>query len=316
MRKKIYFSGILVFIVSLIILIMMLITACTSSTTPSQKINPMTYRSGTSSLNVEFLKNAPPSKIYEDQDFTTGILIKNTGASNITNGVLSLAVEQDYVVLYDNPRLVINLSGKSFSNPRGDDKIIYFNLHSKKIENMSQYHDTTINVIACYEYQTILYHDICIDTDPLNQKIGTKPCKVAEKTFSGQGAPVVITKVVPEFLLKDGKVYPVITIYLKNSGSGLVINKTEIDNVCSGRAVPRDLYGIFDLKVTLGTIELNCTPQNLKLQKEADYVQCTFPKNMPGYDQRILSFQTPLKVELTYGYTITKATKTRIEKTG
>jgi len=321
MKQKIIFFLIFAVIVS----------ACTAVTTKKTTID---IRIGIDGLSLEFLKNTPPQKVFEEDVFPAIIRVKNKGAYSIKGNdvaVLSLGVEKDYtkkVNLLKEGKVmqegagssaIFNLNGKSQLNPNGEEEIISYNIEAGKIDPQSEAHPSTITATLCYPYETVLESTICVDTDINNLRPGKKICSSQDLIFnSGQGAPVAITKIEPLMLplqLSDSpvtdKIKPQFLIYIENKGPGVVIKRESVKDFCTKSDTTHEDFNIVYIDAFLSNKPLKCQLEkkkgsneneirHIKLKDKKDIIRCALEEGIQRTDDAYLS---TLKIELSYGYT-------------
>ncbi len=223
--------------------------------------------SGFDGVNLQFLRNTPPSRVFEDSTFPVVVRLRNLGAGNIKEGnmgILSLGVETDYnraIDLQEVPPRVLKyynkdeiavflLDGRSNENLKGDEEIVSYTVKAKKIDPQSERRTSTIMATACYPYTTTLSATVCIDTDVAGIKQKPKACSASDVIFDrGQGAPVAITKIETRMLPVEieskedaiaNKIKPQFIIYIENRGNGEVIKHDKIEEMC---LVRKDEFG-------------------------------------------------------------------------
>ena len=297
-----------------VVILVLFISGCVSN----PFVKPTTQddlRTGRQGILMEFLTNAPPSETYEDYPFQIGVMLKNIGAYDIKEGFVSFTIEEGYMELMNQNDEVVrfSLKGKSVSLPTGDQLVKIIKVKTKKIDEQSEKHDSTILANVCYKYQTKKDITTCIDTDVYNLKKMQKVCIVRDITLTPQGAPVAITKIESEMLPAedDNLIKPSFKIYIKNVGNGEVIDKGKISEVCSSEPLEHKELNTVDIKVMLSNEELECKPIPLKLKGEGDVVRCVLEKGVP---KDRATYTAPLTIELNYGYTYSISKKIMIKK--
>ncbi len=155
-------------------------------------------------------------------------------------------------------------------------------------------------LVNCYLYSTFMNVNVCIDPEPYDER--KKVCSPGTHTFSnGQGAPVGITKV--ETISTKSKV--VFHIEIKNLGDGQVFNigsMTKCGPYSPGRLTQRELNQVYILDARVGDQQLKCTPDRGRAIDMVDgsaIVDCTY---LIDYGTVKSAYETPLIVELGYGY--------------
>lgn len=84
----------------MILAILLLIAACK----PVDPVLPLTneeYRRGTLGLEMRFLPNAPPAKMFEESEFEVETELWNRGAYTITEGYITAILENAYMCVLD-----------------------------------------------------------------------------------------------------------------------------------------------------------------------------------------------------------------------
>lgn len=261
---------------------------------------------GSRGLEISFLENAPPYEIYENQQFPIGINLKNSGAYDITQGVLSIGVENDYMVTPSGDDQTFLLAGRSINNPHGEEETKIFYSQTKPLDRLSMIHRSDILVTACYAYENKLRTEVCIDPDIFNLG-GVKPCNVGDQSFSGQGGPLGVTYIKETLTLNknnEDKIIPVFEITIENLGDGEVIDSYAITDYCSSKVVHKDKFNVFYMDVYIGDDKMECTPENpMRLKSSGDAkVICTLPEGLNAGD---VAYTSVLSADFYYGYTAT-----------
>lgn len=238
---------------------------------------------------------------------------------------------------------LISLEGKSFFMPEGEQDILRYQLKAKLLPSLKTVQDTPLVVTACYDYATTFNDEICIDTNMNALKTFTGGCKVTDLSSSGQGSPIVVERVNVHMLSESNDyVRPVFEMYVRNAGVGQVINKEKIESACSSQGLTKQDYNAvflqsfmlsnaaysyvfngYDEKTGREITDTNdrdlfeCSPNPLILQEGKDnYFRCSLKKGVQDetFSTRQASYDTPIQIELSYGYQIIQQKKIRIEK--
>lgn len=261
-----------------------------------------TYRSGTKGVEMKFMQNAPPSKIYDKESLDIMVEVMNKGAFDIVNGKLYLSgFDRKYLQISPSDTS-FSIKGKSVYNPDGRlNEIITFSDSSvtlpKNTDNLKQ----NIKVTACYKYKTIAGATVCID--PVSRSVSEKVCQAGTVSMNGgQGGPVSVTSVEEEM----GNNRVTFKINFANQGGGMVFNSHKSTSNCHTDLDFQDI-DMIDLKVTLSDKTLTCEPnggKKVKLLNNQGFVYCYYEGNL-GDD----AYLTQLQIEISYGYrnSITKA---------
>ncbi len=313
-----------------VIALAMLASGCDSSSKKSYAITSKEFKKGTDGLSIEFLKGTPPTEAFEDSLFQLGIKVHNKGAYNPENAYLSIGIENDYMCLGDCTEKEKDslfeipgdeIKGKSLFNPVGGMFIKKYNIKTKKIDSMSNQHRSLIYASLCYSYSTELVTDVCIDPDPVNINKKEKSCNVESKAFSGQGAPVAITKVDVKMIpVSENAVRPEFLIYVKNMGNGNIISEESVKKACTAESMSSYELGYVKLKsFAFSSYEYEsgnngdivCFPEKLKIAKDKEnYFRCRLRagdkigsgSSEDGNAIKGDAFTTQLSIALSYGY--------------
>ena len=298
------------------------------------------FYKGTSALSINFVKDMPPAEVYDkNSDFVIGLELKNEGAENVSEGVMTVSVERDYIELkgilqqrnslvsYENIEgkpnaLKFNLGGKSILLPSGEKGIIYFNAAARELAEESQALTSKISVNSCYKYKTVASPSICLDADYTNTNPFQKSCVVSDVSIDSQGAPVAVTSVKYKMLPRGDMVKPEFYITIENKGNGEVINPIDefVDGVCG--VLSEDVFGqkdipifnVITVDVFLGgeQTKLDCYPEkDIKLKDKKAEIRCTLES---GIESSEGTYLTPLNIIVEYGYTFSTSKDVVIRK--
>ncbi len=271
---------------------------------------------GGEGLYMNFLTNAPPDFVYEMQEFPIGLFLQNNGAHIIDEGIVTFSYEKDYIekIWGDDPS--IYLEGRTSSRDQGEEETKMFYFKAKKLDSLSQIHDSQIIANMCYNYLTNLKATVCIDPDIFDLTEGQKPCSVEDQSFSGQGGPVGITYIEETISLKQEtpeSVYPTFKISIENLDQGEVINQFSTNQYCVGGNIDSDAFKIVDINAWIGNEKLVCFPESVKLNIDGNGM--TICKSVNGIKATGSAYTTLLSMELKYGYSFSKSIEFTILKT-
>ncbi len=284
-KKSIYSC----FIIAMLIL-SLFILSCSSNGNERHTLD-LEFHKGIN--GVEFDMKGLMPEIYENTAFKLFVNVLNKGAYDVqpSGGFANLNLEKDYMCITDgfvcidknDPDISIKqigpLAGRSVANPAGEFLPLEYYVLAKEIDKQSFEHTSVVAVNLCYQYQTELVTDICLDPYYYEQAVTDKPCNVKDLSFSNQGAPLAITKIENK-MLSDGqsKVRPMFVIYIRNSGNGEVINKEFINEVCTAAHLPSDTFDAthaFDV-AHLKSIELMNGKYKFDVNAQQNTLECDF----------------------------------------
>lgn len=155
-------------------------------------------------------------------------------------------------------------------------------------------------ITNCYAYTTYAAPQVCIDPAPYDQ--GVKVCVPRQITFNGgNGAPVAVTSISQENTRQS--IY--FTINIQNVGNGQIFDMGYLER-CSpyfpGRLSQQHLDRVYLIDARIGTQHLTCTPDRgdgVRLVNGRGQVQCKYQME---YQTAKSAYETPLIIELGYGY--------------
>lgn len=184
------------------------------------------YIEGSDGVIISLMKNRPPSELYRNVPFQIAAKLENKGEYTITG------IEHQIVVFiggiyprsfgFDTDRASPRgeyLEGiRRFNNSvlsGGITEVVFDGTGYEGYINPGGSWDQTLNVKACYPYQTNVAAKVCLKDEIYKDSVGVTPCKVTgSKYVETSASPIKITKVYEE---------PV--------GTNTVIFKIDIENV-------------------------------------------------------------------------------------
>lgn len=291
------------------------------------------YKIGKTGIELEFIKNIPPSEVLEESSIQVGVKVHNNGAYKVRDGKLALhrlnpklLVEEPGELLVNVPILDIykqELEGKSKFNPEGAFYNAFFNLKAGKIALEKRYEDVQFTVIACYKYNTEASVDICINPNIFDaETIVEKVCDANQKhsLSAGQGAPIEVTSVDQKTTKSIGdRIKTTFEIEINNVGGGMVKSYDSYAKSCGGTTSVDDVSKLVDTDavVILKDIsfsrytkgDMDCSPKDtLQMKKgEKNKIVCSI-----DVEKEQSAYTTPLKIELEYGYVNQKTGSVKI----
>ncbi|MGE0793165.1 MAG: hypothetical protein AB7V77_03240 [Candidatus Woesearchaeota archaeon] len=164
----------------------------------------------------------------------------------------------------------------------------------------------------CYLYTTFANEMVCIDPSPYEER--TKVCTSKPiYSSSGQGAPVAVTKIVPE----PTKTKILFDITIENIGNGIIFDPGYM-NKCGpygpGLLKTNELNKVYLLDVRIGNQQLVCDPdrgEGVELVNGKRDIRCTY---YIDYQSVKSTYETPLVIELGYGYQETSIANVEIKR--
>jgi hypothetical protein len=286
----------------LCLILFMILIGCTGIIPGQNKdtIQIPDIHKGTQGLEINYLNGMPPVEIFENQLFEIGLEITNKGATDIQNGIYNIAINEQFLDLIDEKMNRINIKGKSIYQPLGGKEQIRLKVRSNQLGGQITKQSTTIIANACYEYSTKATVITCIDTQELKQE--TKACKIqSHRVGGGQGGPVGVISVEPKMLPHENpdRIKPVYIIEIQNLGTGQIIDSNLVYDACTGRSLDKKEYDVVFVNAMLSNDVLNCEPSPIKLRAKENKILCELNQ---GLDKNRGNYQSPLSIELDYGY--------------
>ncbi|MFH1642344.1 MAG: hypothetical protein ABIC04_05610 [Nanoarchaeota archaeon] len=312
---------------ALLLIALVVITGCAGGfnlfgkNTDEQTILTTEYRKGSQGLVMKFIDKSPKDIVPENGGTVIGINLENKGAADISDGVLIISVDPEYMELgkiidstmeqkpeiKDN-KITFKMIGASVYNPEGTQGNILISAKTKGLQPMSQSHGVDINAKTCYKYNTIATQVVCVDSDSYDIRKRTKSCTTKPIDMSDQRAPIAVKKIETNPVSKEDKIVTEFLITINNVGGGNVISQDGIDTACGTGELEEDFINNINVKVYLSSESnlLICKQVNEKkknmffLEDKKLLVSCLLEHT----DQTSFT-ESPLIVELYYGYTQT-----------
>ena len=310
------------------LLFIILITSCTFNNQNDAELEKELYK-GTEGVVLEYFETNFPDEVFEGEGLDYAVRITNKGPYQPHNMLLLVSLEKSYMTFGDDPdaleniRIVNNLEpldGKTIFNPLDDFEVIELPMTVKSLDDLSEYHDTFILTTLCYDYKGIAIADVCIDQDPHDTSPREKECDVKESISlsEGQGGPVVIDRIETRMMVDKGdRIRPQFKIYVSNRGQGTVLKQGTTRLVCNKESLNTETYNSIKIdKIEFSgfsTQNIECIPSELVLRNEEDFVTCTLRESF-SLPKKAEAFQTPLIIEISYGYMESSSKEIKIKK--
>jgi hypothetical protein len=256
------------------------------------------FKQGTPEMDVRLLDNAPPKNIYPLADFKIILELDNQAGYDITNGrARILGLDEKYFQIYPLEQPFDNMLGKSLTNPAGDKIFIEFEGSSGELFQNAEKYLANYFVLVNYNSKMEFAETVCINSNLY--AVEDSGCKVQEKmSFSGQGAPLAVTKV--EEIIYPGPGGEVeFRINLRGKGKGKVISAS------LGKAH----LGIDTLECSFQGTGVDKTTIEFKDIKQEVTLICT-RDNLPSR----ASYTTTLALDFTYEYELREQNKLTLIK--
>lgn len=193
------------------------------------------------------------------------------------------------------------LPGNTYDYPGGGIEYIPYTGYIMRWPEGADAVPQTFMATNCYMYTTYASPVVCIDANPYVES--NKVCiPRVHEWRNGQGAPIAITQVIQEQTPRRA----VFHIEIQNVGGGTVFDPGQLEK-CSpyypGGARSSDLNIVWNPEVRIGDQPLFCQPQPyVRLQNGVGRFTCTYDLEYVDINS---AYETPMVVELWYGYSQT-----------
>jgi len=263
-----------------------------------QTIEDNQFQIGKEGLEINFLENKQ-STIGEGSLFDINFELQNKGYSDITEGLYRIITEEQYVEI-QKPTGVFLLKGKNKYMPQGETKRVTVQAKAGYVDEQITEFPIKTTIISCYSYETIASKAICIDPD-INNLNKNKVCELNKLDISeGQGAPIVIKKIIPKMEFVHTGAIPSFEIYLENEGKGQAMAQEYLENACgSKQRASTDNYDLIEVEAILSNEILNCRPDKITVKQGKEtkiYCEKTTPL------KKLDTYFAPIQIKLKYGY--------------
>ncbi len=283
------------------------------------------FYTGTEGLVAGLAPESVPSIVIAGSSQEVVLLIANKGAADVpaaivlvrdTKGAFALesAKGSDKIEFGKSVIKLTDVPGKESSQSvSGALEGVTLALKAKEFVQNIESLDTGLLATACYEHKTKLTANVCIDASSYSFQKQRKPCDAKVPiVLKSQGAPVAVKKIETLTEKSGGYVKPKFKIYIGNVGTGLIIDKGSLNLFCTDQDPQKDTRNKINVvaidKVELNNEELLCSERSKVLSGNLanDFVLCAYPDGAKEkFKDGSGTFATPLKVELSYGYTST-----------
>lgn len=251
------------------------------------------YRTGTQGIEVDFIANGVPDKIYEGMPLSLVAAVENKGAFGESYGRVylrgfdplimpfeDLAVDGNYV-----EKGLPDVESKSAYMPEGGLRTLSFDIPENSVWlGETERYEPELMLSTCYYYETLATPTVCIVPD-ITKMTKRKLCNPEQPIrLDSQGGPVAVTYI-EEQIMND---FVNFVITIKNLGDGVVVNADE----ASYRACPLELktknlnkvYVELDISNMPSPV---CSPENyVHLMNNEGKISCRFqisPEQTPQF---------------------------------
>ena len=200
-------------------LFVIFITACSGGSGPG--VIDKNFKEGVEEIEIEFFENAPPRDVFQKSEFKIVPIIHNKMGYDAHDVTIKLVgLPEEFYLLQRTYEDNIFLEGRSLVNPEGDKYIGEFGAQSGTLFSSAKERGDNFFVKVSYSSELDFSDTLCIN--PSLYDVSDAGCKSeGRKSYSGQGAPLVVDKL--DEIISPG-VNPSIEVRLKlkNKGDGEV----------------------------------------------------------------------------------------------
>lgn len=290
--------------VGLILTLLTLLLGCSGVNNSSSSPTTENYRRGTQGIDMSFVNNAPPNRVYEGNNLQVMVDVENKGAypqeGETFEGYLIFSGPTDAAVDVGSKQKSItsDLPGRRYSFPDGGRTTVTFEDPQVHVPGDAEKYEAPILISSCYKYQTLATPTICIDPNPYSTVKTVKACTVRENVAldGGQGGPVVVSRI-EQFITEDTATF---RITFRNAGSGTVFHNRAmpacIDSDLEYNDVDR--IAVHVSSPSLGNAQCDPDPNHVVLNNGRGYITCKFDIGHIGG----AAYTEQLRIVMDYGY--------------
>lgn len=331
----------------LIMSLMLVLSGCTGGSTKTGVGNSVgtldqSVYSGKEGLVLNIKKAGNDLDVFENSEIQLLFSLKNNGAYDINRIVFmnilndwryiknDIAFSEDSKLRIGNDLVTVDyngypfLQGKSIISKITTESKFLCTIHSGDLSKTEDRHTESLIFQYCYDYETKLQDNFCVDTDIYEVSTMKKSCKPSSKSYSnGQGAPVSIDSFDVSYSESNGKIYPIIKLKISSSMNGKVLSERGYNTLCLmgddnelDKNVP--LTGSVKIKsISFSRFQdsdFDCFEKMVKVDSK-DSILCK-PRDSYGFDKSEGNFITSFSVVLSYYYQDSKSIDLVIKKAG
>ncbi|MBI4095591.1 MAG: hypothetical protein HY438_01885 [DPANN group archaeon] len=273
-----------------------------------QQLQAEGFAGGTEGLQMEFLNNTPPDKVFKDVPFEIALFLENAGEKSLQPGEVELnfgnaknfGISQAQTVKHIPEASEGSLDGKYRVGNQlvgGGKTITYYDAKYTGILPPTEKAPVSFSIQACYPYETQGISKLCLAK-------GTDVCNpLAPREIKSSGAPVQFTEFNELATVSGDEITVRFDFKLENTGGGQAYS-----TMCEGRGkmgvgevVVHSLkFGTEDMLPACKTVNKLGAGDNWPIKFDKDGVgkgTCTFSKKITGGDYQDLVF-----VDVVYSY--------------
>lgn len=278
---------------------LLMLSSCNQSTSGGSDL----VHVGSQGVEITFVQNNPPSRIYAGEPLNVIVELANKGAypnpdeqpGAYFDGKLYLGgYDTSLIEAFTAKQLPSDFYGKDKFNTDGGLTTINFQSGSVNLPTGTDTLDSSIQATVCYRYQTIATASVCVDPDPYSTKVKNKVCNINQISMSStQGAPIAVSKVEEDVMSNKVR----FKIYVSNVGGGSVFDGNSLSK-CMNLDKYDSANNIVYVSGEISGTNIACQNNGqVNLRNGNGIILCD--AGMPADDA---AYRTPLNIKLDYAY--------------
>ncbi|HLC97526.1 MAG TPA: hypothetical protein VJC21_01975 [Candidatus Nanoarchaeia archaeon] len=277
---------------ALFLLILLLFVASCQGRSGERQIE-YNFKQGVAEVELALLENAPPEQLYPNTDFQLVVTIDNKAAYDVQEGELRIiGLDEKYFDVYPLSQ-IFSLQGRSLTNPSGEKAFLQFDGRAGELFLNAEEYAGTYFLKAAYTSTVDFTDTVCLNADAYG--IYTGGCKLeAEKSYSGQGAPLAVTRM--EEIVSPGSGDVEFRFTIENRGQGTVNDVTLLAAQLGGQELSCAFKGEEE-----GQLRIRLTPE----EQEAVVLCHRTLRGEPSYE-------TTVTLQFRYTYEIKEEQELRL----
>ena len=257
---------------------------------------------GTEGVEIGFMQDHPPSRIYENNALEVVLELRNMGVLDEPEGKVTLHGYDSSVVSFqgefaDENYIEVDLPPVSarteYLTGGGYETLRFEAIESGvRVDGGSKY-STNLIASLCYLYRTRASPSICIV--PPQAPAEVRSCTPGPVRMDSQGAPIAITEVTPEVISDRLE----ITATIENKGDGeVIVPKESSYNRCPFNLENKD-FDMVQVNMSIGRLPPpECDDNMVNLRNGRAMIRCVFEAD----DVDVSGYTTQLNIVADYLY--------------
>jgi hypothetical protein len=179
---------------------LVLVSGCTMLPFGTQPTSDtVTFLGGEEGLDVSFVGNNPPARVFQNRNFNVLLRLENHGEQNIDAEAVRVLLSnsatfgyKDVPVKNNSESLTKRLSTETGFIPGGIEYVSFYDLYYSGSTMLTEDSPVSIAVDVCYPYKTIAVSDVCISREAAESDICDP---LGEPRVDSTSGPLEVTKV-------------------------------------------------------------------------------------------------------------------------